>query len=113
MFDTVSRTPFYNAGSGDFVTPPTGASTYSLRARRVLPDWGKLTPTGLRRLYHVPEGYEGDMLQFAAENGFCPIVEEEPPAEGYWSPRWEEIGGVIYLRWVETAPPEELATGKE
>ena len=113
MFDLVTRTPFYNSGTGDFVTPQAAARTYSLRGRRVLPDWGKLTPTGLRRLYHVPEGYPGDMLRFAAENGFCPIAEEEPPAEGYWSPRWEEIGGVIYLCWVETAPPEGLAKGKE
>ena len=113
MFDTVSRKAFYNAGTGDFVTPPTGASTYSLRGRRVLPDWGKLTPTGLRRLYHVPEGYEGDILQYAAEHEFCPIEEEEPPAEGYWAPKWEEVAGVIYLRWVETAPPGDLANGKE
>ena len=104
MFDTATRKAFYNAGSGDFIYPSTTA-TYSLR--RVLPDWGKLTENGLRRLYHVPEGYEGDALQFAAENGFCPIVEEEQPEEGWWAPKWEENAGVIYLRWVETAPPEE------
>lgn len=108
MFDLVTRKPFYNAGTDDFVTPQAAARTYSLRGRRVLPDWGKLTPTGLRRLYHVPDGYQGDILQYAAEHGFCPIVEEEQPAEGYWAPRWEEIGGMIYLSWVETAPPEEI-----
>ena len=113
MFDLVTRKPFYNAGTGDFVPPQAAARTYSLRGRRVLPDWGKLTPTGLRRLYHVPEGYQGDMLRFATENGFCPIVEEEQPAEGYWAPRWEEIGGVIYLRWMETEPETEPETELE
>lgn len=104
LYDKVSSTAFYNDGSGDFIYP---AATATYARRRVLPDWGKLTPRGLRRLYHVPEGYEGDMLQYAAENGFCPIQEEPQPEEGFWAPKWEEIGGVIYLRWVETAPPEE------
>lgn len=87
MFDLVSHTPFYTEGTGDF-TYPTERTTYSLR--RVLPDWGQLTPHGLRRLYHVPEGYTGELIDYALENGFKPIVESEKPEEGYWSPHWTE-----------------------
>lgn len=112
MFDTVSRKPFYNAGTGDFVTPQSGARTYSLRGRRVLPDWGKLTENGLRRLYHAPAGYKGDAYDYALENGYKPIVETEQPEEGYWVPVWHDREEIIELEWVETEPPteEELST---
>ena len=104
MFDLVSRKTFYNAGTGDF-SYPTESSTYSLR--RVLPDWGKLTPTGLRRLYHAPKNYKGDILDYALENGYKPIVEPERPEEGYWAPEWRETEEEIVLEWVETEPPAE------
>ena len=112
MFDTVSRTAFYNSGTGDFVTPQSGATTYSLQGRRELPDWGKLTPTGLRRLYHAPAWYKGDAYDYALENGYKPIVEEPAPEEGYWVPVWHETEEEIVLEWVETEPPaeEELLT---
>ena len=111
LFDTVSRKPFYNAGTGDFVTPPAAARTYSLRGRRVLPDWGKLTENGLRRLYHAPAGYKGDAYDYAMENGYKPIVESEHPEVGYWVPVWHETEDSIQLEWVETEPPaEELST---
>ena len=111
MFDTVSRKPFYNAGTGDFVTPSTGAYTYSLRGRRMLPDWGKLTENGLRRLYHAPAGYKGDAYDYALENGYKPIVEEPAPDVGYWMPKWHDREDCIELEWVETEPPaEELLT---
>lgn len=102
MFDLVSKTPFYNAGIDDF-RYPTESTTYSLR--RVLPDWGKLTEHGLRRLYHAPAGYKGEMYDYALENGFKPIVEPERPEEGYWVPRWTETEEEIVLEWVETEPP--------
>lgn len=104
MYDLVSRTPFYNAGTGDFLYP-TETATYALR--RVLPDWGKLTPTGLRRLYHAPAGYKGELIDYALENGYKPIVETEQPADGYWTPEWRETEEEIVLEWVETEPPAE------
>lgn len=111
MFDLVTRKPFYNAGTGDFVTPQAAARTYSLRGRRVLPDWGKLTENGLRRLYHAPAGYKGDAYDYAMENGYKPIVEEPAPEEGYWVPKWHDREDSIELEWVETEPPvEELLT---
>ena len=107
MFDTVSRKPFYNAGTGDFVTPQSGARTYSLRGRRVLPDLGKLTPTGLRRLYHTPANYEGELYDYALEHGYKPILESDRPEEGYWVPVWHDRDECIELEWVETEPPAE------
>lgn len=102
MFDLVSRKPFYNRNVGDFIYP-TESTTYALR--RVLPDWGKLTEHGLRRLYHAPANYKGELIDYALENGYKPIVEPEKPEEGYWSPRWTETEDEIVLEWVETEPP--------
>lgn len=106
MFDIVSRKTFYNRGTGDFLYP-SASTTYSLR--RVLPDWGKLTENGLRRLYHAPANYKGELYDYALENGFKPIVETERPEDGYWTPRWTETEDEIVLEWVETDPtmPEE------
>ena len=104
MYDLVSRKAFYNAGSGDFLYP-TESTTYALR--RVLPDWGKLTPNGLRRLYHAPANYTGELYDYALENGYKPIVETEKPEDGYWSPRWTETEDEIILEWVETDPPTD------
>ena len=104
MFDLVSRKPFYNSGTGDFLYP-TERTTYSLR--RVIPDWGKLTENGLRRLYHAPANYKGELYDYALENGYKPIVETEQPEDGYWSPRWTETEDEIILEWVETEPPSD------
>ena len=104
LFDLVSRKPFYNAGTGDFLYP-TESTTYSLR--RTLPDWGKLTDHGLRRLYHAPASWQGELYDYALENGFKPIVEPEKPEEGYWAPRWRETEDEILLEWVETEPPTD------
>ena len=106
MFDIVSHTPFYNRGSNDFTyQTESSAITYSLR--RVLPDFGILTEHGLRRLYHAPQSYNGDILDYALENGYKHIVETEQPEEGYWSPQWRETEEEIVLDWVETEPPAE------
>lgn len=105
MWDTVGRKAFYNVGTGDFGTPPSGARTYSLRGRRVLPDWGKLTENGLRRLYHAPANYKGELYDYALENGYKPIVEEPAPEIGYWVPVWHDREDCIELEWVETEPP--------
>ena len=104
MFDLVSRKPYYNRGAGDFLYP-TASTTYSLR--RVLPDWGKLTEHGLRRLYHAPANYKGELYDYALEHGYKPIVEPEKPEEGYWTPRWTETEDEIVLEWVETEPPAD------
>lgn len=102
MFDLVSESPFYNDGTGDFVYP-TESTTYSLR--RVLPDWGKLTAHGLKRLYHVPDGYTGELIDYAIENGYKRIVESEKPEDGYWTPKWRETDEEIILDWIESEPP--------
>jgi hypothetical protein len=109
MYDLVSRKPFYNVGTGDFIYP-SESTTYSLR--KVLPDWGKLTEHGLRRLYHAPTNYTGELHDYALANGFKPIIESEMPEEGYWSPRWTETEEEIILEWDITsnaiAEEEEL-----
>ena len=104
MFDLVSRKPFYNAGAGDFLYP-SESTTYALR--KVLPDWGKLTEHGLRRLYHAPASYQGELYDYALENGYKPIVEPEKPETGYWTPRWTETADEIVLEWVDAAPPTD------
>lgn len=105
MYDLVSKKPYYNAGSGDFLYP-TESTTYSLR--RVLPDWGQMTEHGLRRLYHVPEGYKGELIDYAEQNGFKLLVETPQPEEGYWIPVWRDREDCVELEWVETeAPPTE------
>lgn len=109
LFDAVSRETFYNAGTGDFMTSLTNdATTYGMR--RVLPDWGKLTPNGLRRLYHAPAGYKGDTYDYAIENGYKQIVEPEMPEEGYWRPEWTETDTQIICNWIETEAPAEENT---
>ena len=106
MFDAVSKTTFYNAGTGDFSYPgqELEASTFSLR-RPVT--YAQLTAHGLRRLYRVPRGYNGTKEEYAAEYGFKPLVETSQPEEGYWSPQWRETAEEIVLDWVETEPPSD------
>lgn len=102
LYDMVSKTAYYNEGSGDFIYP-TERTTYSLR--RVLPDWGQLTTHGLRRLYHAPVDYEGELIDYALENGYKPIIEPEMPEDGYWIPQWRETEDEIILEWIETEEP--------
>ena len=110
MFDLVTRKPFYNSGTGDFIYPgkETTATTYSLRRPRM---YAQMTPHGIRRLYHVPRGYNGTPEEYAEQNGFKLLVETPQPEEGYWAPVWHEREDCIELEWVETEPPaEELLT---
>lgn len=104
LYESVRKETYYNYGTGAFLYP-TASATYTLR--RTIPDWGQLTENGLRRLYHAPEGYAGELLDYALENGFKPIVEEPAPEEGYWSPRWKENEDEIVLEWVKIDPPSE------
>ena len=105
MFDRVSRTPFYNSGTGDFSYPgiETQAATYSLRRR----DYAQMTEHGIRRLYHVPKGCNLTKEEYAEQNGFKILVETPAPEEGYWTPFWHEREDCIELEWVETVPPED------
>lgn len=104
MFDTVSKTPFYNSGTGDFLYPGKAeeATTYSLRNRM----YAKYTEHGIRRLYRVPKGYNSKE-EYAEKHGFKILVETPMPEEGYWTPVWHEREDYIELEWVETEAPEE------
>lgn len=104
MYDLVTKTTFYNAGTGEFSYPgkEQEASMFSLR-RPIT--YAQLTEHGVRRLYHVPKGYNGTKEEYAAEHDFKPLVEPEQPEEGYWAPRWTETEDEIVLEWVETEPP--------
>lgn len=114
MYDIVTREAFYNAGTGDFLYPgkEEQATTYSLRKPRM---YAQKTEHGIRRLYHVPKGYNGTPEEYAAENGFKVLVETPQPEEGYWAPVWHEREDCIELEWVETEPPaeQELLTETE
>lgn len=108
MFDLVTRKPFYNNGTGDFLYPgkEEQATTYSLRRPRM---YAQMTEHGIRRLYHVPRGYNGTPEEYAEEHGFKLLIETPAPEEGYWAPVWHEREDCIELEWVETEPPAEEA----
>lgn len=112
MFDLVSRKPFYNSGTGDFTYPgkETQAATYSLRRPR---QYAQMTERGIRRLYHVPRGYNGTPEEYAEQNSFKILVDTPQPEEGYWAPVWHEREDCIELEWVETEPPAEELSNVE
>lgn len=106
MFDLITRKPFYNSGTGDFLYPgkEEEATTYSLRRPRM---YAQMTPHGIRRLYHVPKGCMLSKEEYAEQNGFKLLVETPAPEEGYWAPEWHEREDCIELEWVETEPPAD------
>ena len=106
MFDTVSRSSYYNSGTGDFLYPGKEEEPATFSRRRPI-TYAQLTEHGVRRLYKVPAGYNGTKEEYAAEHGFKPLVETPQPEEGYWTPRWTETEDEIVLEWVETEPPAE------
>lgn len=110
MFDTVTRTAFYNAGTGDFLYPGAEQAVMTLDLDWDAKSYAKLTEHGIRRLYHVPKGYTGTMDDYAAENGFKELVEPPAPLEGYWIPQWRETDTQLICDWVETEPPTEEDT---
>lgn len=113
LYDLVTRKPYYNSGTGDFLYPgkEAQATTYSLRRPRM---YAQMTEHGIRRLYHVPKGYNGTPEEYAEEHGFKILVETPQPEEGYWAPVWHDREDCIVLEWVETEPPaEELLTETE
>ena len=105
MFDTVSRTAFYNSGTGDFTFPTDAAPVVSADLDEKF--YAKLTPNGIRRLYHVPAGCNMTKDEYAAANGFKERVEPPMPSTGYWTPQWRETETQVILDWIETEPPAE------
>jgi hypothetical protein len=108
MYDIVTQTPFYNAGTGDFLYPsPTSSTTYSMR--RPQAEYAKMTDTGVRRLYHVPVDYEGSLEEYANEHGFKLLNETESPNEEgkYYAFRWIETDTELRTEWYETEPPAD------
>lgn len=105
MFDLVTRTPFYNSGTGDFIYPTDAAPVMTLDLDEKF--YAKMTEHGIRRLYHVPEGCTMSKDEYAAKNGFKEILEPPMPQEGYWVPEWRETETQLICEWVETEPPTE------
>ena len=105
MFDMVTRKPFYNAGTGDFLYPTDTAPVMTLDLDEKF--YAKRTEHGIRRLYHVPEGCNMTKDEYAAKNGFKEILEPPMPLEGYWVPEWKETETQLICEWVETEPPTE------
>lgn len=103
MFNLVTGTPYYSNSSVDFTYPDmeTQATTYSLRNRM----YAQLTEHGVRRLYHVPEDYNGSKEEYAEENGFKLLVVTPHPEEGYWTHVWHEREDCIELEWIATEAP--------
>lgn len=111
MFDTVTKTPFYNSGTGDFLYPTDAAPAASIGLDDKF--YAKLTPNGVRRLYHVPNGCTMTKDEYAAANGFKELVEPPAPLEGYWMPVWRETETQLICDWIETEPPTEEVTENE
>ena len=105
FYDTVSKKPFYNSGAGDFLYPGSESATQTTDMEDTF--YAKLTPNGIRRLYHVPTGCTMSKDEYAAANGFKELVEPPMPLEGYWIPEWRETETQLICDWVETEPPEE------
>lgn len=108
MFDTVTKKPFYNSGTGDFLYPsPTSSTTYSMRKPQS--EYAKMTDTGIRRLYHTPIGYEGSLEEYAIENCYKRLIETESPNEEgkYYSFNWVETDDTLTTEWFEVDSPQE------
>ena len=105
MYDTVTKEAFRNEGSDIFLTPES-ITTYSLR--QPVPAYARMTAHGVQKLYHLPEGYEGSEDEYAQENGFKLLTENERPEEGSWRPEWVETDNELILNWIEVEEEEEL-----
>ena len=103
MYDTITKETFCNDGSGTFLTPES-VTTYSLR--RPVPTYAKMTAHGVQKIYHLPEGYEGSEDEYAQENGFKLLTENERPEEGSWRPEWTETDNELILNWIEVEEEE-------
>lgn len=106
MFDLVTRKPYYNRGTIDFLYP-TPSTTYSLR--RPQAEYAKMTERGIQRLYHLPTDYKGTFEDYIIQNNFKKIIEIECPNEEgkYYGSRWVETDTELIVEWFEIDPPKE------
>lgn len=107
MYDLITKTPFYNNGTGDFLYPGAEQAVQTTDLDLDSKFYAKMTSHGIRRLYHVPKGYTSSMDEYAAANGFKELVEPPMPQTGYWEPEWRETETQLICDWVETEPPAE------
>lgn len=112
MVNRVTRTPYYNLGTGDFLYPGKEEESATFSLRRPI-TYAQLTEHGVRRLYHVPKDYNGTKEEYAVEFGWKPLVETPAPEEGYWAPEWRETEDEIVLEWVETEQQKEYFAATE
>lgn len=106
VLDLVSRKPYYNVGTGDFLYPTDAAPAAAIGLDDKF--YAQLTEHGVRRLYKVPDGSNMTKDKYAAANGFKELVEPPMPLEGYWKPEWRETDTQLILDWIETEPPMEV-----
>lgn len=106
MVDRVTRTAYYNSGTGDFLYPGKEEEPATFSLRRSI-TYAQLTAHGVRRLYHVPNGCTMSKDEYAAANGYKEILEPPAPLDRYWEPQWRETETQIICDWVETEPPAE------
>lgn len=108
MYDFVSGKSFYNKSTGAnflYEIPAEIAmlpATMALREEKV--EYGILTENGLRRLYHPAKKLyflPAQLTAYALENGYKPIIENEKPTDGNWTPVWTETEDEIILTWEE------------
>ena len=108
MYDFVSGKSFYNKDTGSnflYEIPAEIAmlpATMALREEKV--EYGILTENGLRRLYHPAKKLyflPAQLTAYALENGYKPIIENEKPTDGNWTPVWTETEDEIILTWEE------------
>ena len=103
MYDLITKDTLLNLGDDGFIVPGE-TTTYSLR--RPAATFAQKTPHGIRRLYHVPEDYEGSEEEYAQEFGFKQLVENERPKKGSWRPEWVETDNELILNWIEVEEEE-------
>lgn len=106
MFDTVTQTPFYNNGTGDFLYP--GSESQVVTSSIDDKFYAKMTEHGIQRLYKTPDNYSGTKDDYASEYGFKEIVEPPMPTDGHWSPQWIETDTQLICNWVEAEEMEIL-----
>ena len=115
MYDFVSGKSFYNKDTGAnflYEIPAEIAmlpATMALREEKV--EYGILTKNGLRRLYHPAKKLyflPAQLTAYALENGYKPIIENEKPTDGNWTPVWTEAEDEIILTWEEINEDEYI-----
>lgn len=106
LYDTVTQTPFYNKGTGDFLY--TGSESQVVTSSIDDKFYAKMTEHGIQRLYKTPDDYSGTKDDYASEYGFKEIVEPPMPTDGHWSPQWIETDTQLICNWVEVEEMEIL-----